>query len=47
MGDTLGHYAAYKGLMKVLDYLIQRGDRLETYNTVRIPIFSDTLLPLM
>ena len=34
MGDTIGHYAAYRGLFKVLGYLIHRGDTFDVRNNV-------------
>jgi len=34
MGDTMGHYAAYRGHFKVLKYLITKGDKFEYPNTV-------------
>lgn len=34
MGDTIGHYAAYRGLLKVLAYLIKRGDTFDVRNNV-------------
>lgn len=34
MGDTLAHYAAYRGHYQVLSYLIKKGETFDTENTV-------------
>lgn len=35
MGDTVGHYAAYRSYFEVLKYLFKIGDRFQIPNTVR------------
>ena len=41
MGDTLGHYAAYKGHFKVLQYLIKLNDTFNTPNYVQTQIKTE------
>lgn len=41
MGDTLGHYAAYKGHFQVLQYLIKLNDTFNTPNYVQTQIKTE------
>lgn len=41
MGDTLGHYAAYKGQVQVLQYLINLNDTFNTPNYVQTQIKTE------
>ena len=34
MGDTIGHYAAYRGHYQILTLLLSKGDKLSALNTV-------------
>lgn len=39
MGDTLTHYASYKGHKKLLEYLIKKNADLKIPNTVIMNLF--------